>query len=89
MQAAAKFRSELAARLEAAKIFLDIKPAALKATVERVDLIGKEVISAHTQSVASTQQSKPALDLLYEAQKDVKLPKRLILSAAYQALFRN
>jgi len=89
MEAAIKLRAELMARVEAAKVFLDIKPKSLQAIVQRVDAFGKEADSSRQMFVSKSDQFRPALDLLYNAQKGVVLPRKLTLSDAYVALFRN
>jgi hypothetical protein len=89
MAAGLKLRSQLVTRMKVAQIWLSVSSETLKTVLKHVDDIGKETTTARQRFIDLNGRFRPALDCLYTAQKDVKLPRKLTLSEAYDACFRT
>jgi hypothetical protein len=87
MNAAASLRVELQIRVEATKIFLNIKTETIDAVLRGVDDLMREAESARLRFAGRVEHYKQADNLLQVAQKDIPNLRRLTLSQILLALF--
>jgi len=90
MTAALELRLEFMARVEAAKIVLNIKPAVINGIVKRTDDALREAVASNNLFVSKKERFLKAFDFLCNAQREVKPPKKKKLKTLldiFKALF--
>ena len=88
-ESANKLLAELRLRIETSKILLNIKPEIIASIQGRVDTYVKAAAAARKHFAEKTEQFGPALNFLCESLKGLKSPRKLTISDAYSAFFRD
>jgi hypothetical protein len=86
---AAKLRTELEVRVNAAKGLLSLKPEIVKPILVGVNEAEKEVAAAKKKFPDFCEEFLQAMNQLYQSQKSIVLPPEMTLKKAYVALFQD